>query len=247
MRIIPVLDVKGGQGVRAIGGQRERYQPIQSTLCPSSDPLDIARAYRDQLGFEELYLADLDAIAGSVPAWDFYRELMRLGVRLWVDAGVRDAKTLAALQDAGVGQIILALETLPGPRSVEQILASVPPEDVTFSLDLRSGVPLARRDGWGHLDADGVARAVIGFGIQRLLLLDLTRVGMRRGPGTEALAKRIHQEHPAVELYLGGGINDLDELRELTECGVRGVLIGSAFHDGRIGPADLSQWNATRR
>ncbi len=247
MRIIPVLDVKGGQAVRAIGGQRERYQPIQSILCASSRPLDIAQAYRDQLGLEELYLADLDAIAGSVPGCGLYRELMELGVRLWVDAGVRDAKTVASLKDSGVHQIILALETLPGPHSIEQILASTCPEDAIFSLDLSSGVPLARREGWGDLDAEGVAGSIIRLGIQRLLLLDLTRVGMRSGPGTEALAMRIHREHPAVELYLGGGIDHLDELQQLTECGVRGVLIGSAFHDGRIGVDELIRWNATRR
>ena len=49
-RVIPVLDVKDGLAVHAVGGQRSHYRPVRSLLHPSADPLDLARAYRDILG-----------------------------------------------------------------------------------------------------------------------------------------------------------------------------------------------------
>jgi hypothetical protein len=67
MRIIPVMDLMAGQVVRGIAGRRAEYRPLVSPLCGSSAPLEVARAFRG-LGFSEMYLADLDAIAGATPA-----------------------------------------------------------------------------------------------------------------------------------------------------------------------------------
>jgi len=45
MRIIPVIDLMHGQVVRGIAGQRHTYQPIQSRLVASADPMAVARAF----------------------------------------------------------------------------------------------------------------------------------------------------------------------------------------------------------
>src|SRR5262249_5179641 len=67
LRIIPVLDLKGGLAVHAIGGNRDHYRPLRTPLHADSQPLGVARGFRDVLHFRELYLADLDAIAGDTP------------------------------------------------------------------------------------------------------------------------------------------------------------------------------------
>ena len=41
MRILPVLDLKGGQVVRGLAGRRQEYQPIRSRLTPSCQPLAV--------------------------------------------------------------------------------------------------------------------------------------------------------------------------------------------------------------
>src|SRR5207253_1947746 len=64
MRILPVLDLQNGVVVRGLAGRRAEYRPVVSRLTTSHQPLDIAQAFRDIFGFEHLYLADLDAIAG---------------------------------------------------------------------------------------------------------------------------------------------------------------------------------------
>jgi phosphoribosylformimino-5-aminoimidazole carboxamide ribotide isomerase len=43
MRIIPVVDLQNGVVVRAVKGERERYLPLESALCRSSDPVRVAR------------------------------------------------------------------------------------------------------------------------------------------------------------------------------------------------------------
>src|SRR5438046_4078339 len=97
MRIIPVLDLKGGVVVRGVAGRREEYRPIVSRLVASAAPIAVARAFRDRLGLTELYLADLDAIAGASPAWTTYKEIQAIGCQVWVDAGVRNAADALAV------------------------------------------------------------------------------------------------------------------------------------------------------
>ena len=92
MVILPVLDVMGGRVVRGVAGRRERYRPVVSTLTASSEPSAVAAAFACTFGFNELYVADLDAIGGAAPARDLYARLRADGFRLWVDAGVRQAQ-----------------------------------------------------------------------------------------------------------------------------------------------------------
>ena len=66
MRVVPVIDLKDGTAVHAVRGERERYRPVRSALArEDGDPLALARAFRSTLGLDELYVADLDAIAGE--------------------------------------------------------------------------------------------------------------------------------------------------------------------------------------
>ena len=64
MKIIPVIDVLNGIAVHGIQGERKQYKPLKSLLCRSFKPTEIAYAF-ELLGFDSLYLADLDAILGK--------------------------------------------------------------------------------------------------------------------------------------------------------------------------------------
>jgi phosphoribosylformimino-5-aminoimidazole carboxamide ribotide isomerase len=243
IRVIPVLDLKGGRAVRAIGGDREHYRPLRTRLHADSDPLGVARGFRDVLNLRELYLADLDAIAGKAPDLALYKAVRALGLDLWVDAGIRDRSMLAPLLDASVSTIVAGLETVRGPAALAGIVSTVAPERLVFSLDLRGGHPVidGAREEWGTTDPFPLARSVIAIGIRRLLLLDLARVGTGRGTGTLPLLARLAAVEPDLEITLGGGIADRDELRALARAGVHAVLIGSALHDGRIDASDLAE------
>lgn len=67
MRIIPVLDLKGGEVVRAEKGQRDSYKPIVTPLSASTDAVSVAIGLRTLFPFRAFYIADLDAIEGRAP------------------------------------------------------------------------------------------------------------------------------------------------------------------------------------
>jgi phosphoribosylformimino-5-aminoimidazole carboxamide ribotide isomerase len=240
IRVIPVLDVQSGTAVHAVGGNRAHYGPLVSRLHAGTNPISLASALQTTFGFRELYLADLDAIAGRAPDVALYGQLHVLGLALWVDAGVRDASMLPALRDPTVHTIIVGLESVRGATALAEVISAVGPERVLFSVDLRDGRPIvAQGADWGTADARTIAEKGVALGVRRLLLLDLARVGRGRGVGTLPLLRRLHAAHLEVELAVGGGIARASDLPALADAGASAALIGSALHDGRIQRDDL--------
>jgi phosphoribosylformimino-5-aminoimidazole carboxamide ribotide isomerase len=243
MRVIPVLDLMRGTVVRGVGGRRHEYRPIVSRLTTSPDPLDMARAFREQFGLGELYVADLDAIAGAEPAAALYDVLRHEGFVLWVDAGLGDATEARALADTGVEGIVMGLETVRGPDELARAAADVGAR-VVLSLDLKGGEPMGNCAAWRQADARGIAAEAVQCGVRRLLVLDLLRVGERGGLGTEDLCRTLAADHPQVELAAGGGVRDVADLRRLRDCGVTAALVASALHDGALLRPDLDALRA---
>jgi phosphoribosylformimino-5-aminoimidazole carboxamide ribotide isomerase len=233
MRILPVLDLMKGLVVRAQGGRRKEYRPLVSKLIRSSHPLDVAQAYRFHFGLKELYVADLDAIAGRPPALEIYASLRRRGFRLWLEAGIKELPNAQPLADAGIETIIAGLETLTGPDVLEKLCKKYSPARIVFSLDMKKGQPFGQAETWGDEPID-IARRVLACGIQRLLVLDLARVGVGKGIGTEDLCRQIAKEYPKVELSAGGGVRGPEDLVTLKKTGVKVALVASALHDCRL-------------
>ncbi len=238
MRILPVLDVMGGEVVRGVGGRRHTYRPIVSRLTASSRPVEVARSLQAHFGRDEFYLADLDALSGGEPAWSIYAALRGQGFRLWVDAGVRQVTDACQLADFGIENIVVGLETVAGPNELAVVVGSLG-ERIVFSLDLRQGEPLGDRGAWAERDAWGIAEQAVRLGVRRLLVLDLARVGLDGGIGTRELCERLCATFPKVEVAAGGGVRGREDLEELRACGVATALVASALHDGRLSRADL--------
>src|SRR5262245_44711529 len=143
-RIIPVMDIRGGVVVRAIAGRREEYKPLVSRLTDSTDPLVVAEALRRATGTDELYLADLGAIASGKPELEVYRCLAESGRRLIVDAGVRSDGAVETLFGLGVHTAVLALETLVHPVDLKYLVGRFGTQRIAFSVDLKEGAPIHR-------------------------------------------------------------------------------------------------------
>lgn len=238
MNIIPVMDLMGGVVVRGVGGRRHEYRPISSSLATNADPMVIARAFRQRFGLQEIYLADLDAIAGQPPALRLYEKLADDGFRLWVDAGLREVSPAQDLIDHGVWQVVAGLETLPDPQILCDLVHSLPRAKVVFSLDLKQGKPLRGGPGW-EKEPMSIARQAIGAGVRRLIILDLAHVGGGAGTGTEKWCAELIPLWPDVEFTVGGGIRGPQDLRRLHKLHVHHVLVASALHDGLLRREDF--------
>ena len=177
MQIIPVMDLQRGQVVRALGGDRERYRPIDSALCGTSDPLPVARRLCEHCATDILYAADLDALQGFAVQQALLSELLarQPSLSLWLDAGFRDADAVLALRAAMGPQgqrlrPVFGSESLRSLDDLRRIRTELP--DAVLSLDSRQGQPI---------DPAGVWKAPSLWPAQ-VIAMGLERVGSQRGP-----------------------------------------------------------------
>ncbi|MGZ8634167.1 MAG: HisA/HisF-related TIM barrel protein, partial [Solirubrobacteraceae bacterium] len=214
MRVVGVIDLKGGTAVHAVRGERERYRPVRSVIAgDDGDAPALARGFRAELGLDELYVADLDAIVGEGENSATIGALAR-EARVMVDAGVSEPARAQALLDLGAHRVIVGTETLSGPDALDRLLAELPDGTLVLSVDLRDGRVLSPDPQLAGLPAlDAVAR-LHRAGLREAIVLDLARVGSGAGPDVAVIAE-IHGAFADLELLAGGGVRTVDDLREL--------------------------------
>ena len=238
MRIIPVVDLMSGNVVRGVAGRRHEYRPIRSRLAADARPRTVAQALVGQFGFREVYVADLDAIGSHPPGWNLYRQISDAGLRLLIDAGITDlnrAIELSQFEPAPEG-IIIGLESLSGPELLSEVVQIIEPRRLLFSLDLKLGKPITNSAAWVGQTTAQIAATAIELGVERFIVLDLARVGMGDGVGTEPICRHLKATCGKLQIIAGGGVRSIDDIRSLAAAGCDAALVASALHDGRITP-----------
>jgi phosphoribosylformimino-5-aminoimidazole carboxamide ribotide isomerase len=244
MRIIPVIDLLDGRVVHAIKGERQNYRPVKSVLCDSADPIAIAQAFRNQLGLHEIYIADLDAIQGA--GRNNHKETIALLARqermdILLDAGVCDIEQALAWLNLGVRKIIIGSETLCERDSLYKIPTAIAPDRLVFSLDLHAGKILSQCSALSAMKPMEALKHLHSAGWSEVILLDLNRVGSETGVDSR-FAAGAQSASPDLQLLIGGGISNPEQLIELQAKGFAGVLVATAFHRGIIGAMHISKF-----
>ena len=243
MLVIGVLDLLGGRAVHAVAGVRDRYQPVRPIAGAFDTPGDshaLARFYIDRCGVDAIYVADLDAIQGGTPQIALLSSLCELEATVAVDAGVTTVDAARHLLTAGAATIIVGLETLASFDDLTAICAALGTDRMVFSLDFRNGRALAS----GSLGDDRpemLTMQAVRAGVERLIAIDLARVGIGAGLDLEVIGRVRAAAPPHVMLMAGGGVRDWKDLERLAAAGCDGALVASALQDGRLSAQDVAR------
>jgi phosphoribosylformimino-5-aminoimidazole carboxamide ribotide isomerase len=237
MRVIPVIDLKGGVAVHAVRGERERYRPVRSRIAAGSDPVALSRAVRERFGLDELYVADLDAIMDGGGSPHVVTALARDG-DVMLDAGAATAPAVAGLLELGVARVVIGTESLPGVAAFRRLATELPDAPLVLSLDLRGGQVLSPDPALAGLGAADALARLADAGAREAIVLDLALVGSGAGPAV-ALLGELRARVPGVELLAGGGVRHAGDLRALADAGAAGALVATALHGGAIEAGEL--------
>ena len=136
MDIIPVIDLKDGQVVRARMGQRDLYRPIETPLSRTSDPVDVTRGLLSVFPFPTLYVADLDAIERTGNNDGVLARLSAIfpQLALWVDNGLADAAAAQRFLASTQAYLVLGSEAQHDGSLVENLKYD---GRIILSLDFR--------------------------------------------------------------------------------------------------------------
>lgn len=229
MDFIPVIDLKEGQVVQAIAGQRDHYQPIRSQLFSGANPFTALEAILSQGFFSTVYIADLDRLMGMGSHQSLIQALISgfPKVRFWVDAGGPDP-----VQSKGSSNLtpVIGTESLVDGRLPE---SSGPPDDWILSLDFMGGQlmgsakVLSQPQNWP----------------KNVILMSLDAVGRGLGPDLDRF-RTLQQVNTRPRYFLAGGVRNRTDVLQARAAGAAGILLASALHSGDLSAETLSEFGA---
>jgi HisA/HisF family protein len=231
LHVIPVIDLKCGTVVRAVGGDRANYQPIDTPLAPGShDPVDVvAGLLAFCAGFDRLYVADLDGIEGRGRDLETIRRISETfpRLRLLVDDGSATVSDVAEFANCPSVTPVIGSETLGSLADLAGITDRLR-GGFALSLDWR---------GTHRLGPDALFEDATFWPVT-LIVMTLDRVGRREGPALDRL-KSVKDIAGDREVLAAGGVRDINDLWLLHRQGC-GALIASCLHDGALSRGDLA-------
>lgn len=227
LRIIPVLDLKGGLVVRARAGHRDEYNPIETPLAVGSDPVAVAEGLRSLYPFDAFYCADLDSIERRAPNAGAITRLSEMSdaPTIWLDAGFDRGRDIeAALSNPRI-QVVLGTESQSDASLLSQFVEN---PRLILSLDFFTDGYRGPRE---LLERDALWP-------QTIIVMTLARVGVSAGPDFDRLGE-IKARAGARKIIAAGGVRDSADIEMLSAMGIDGVLVATALHDGRLAPSKL--------
>src|SRR3989337_1126940 len=233
MKIIPAIDIKGGQCVRLYQGQMD-----QETVY-SDNPLEVARRL-EEAGAEMLHVVDLDgAVEGAPVNSDIICQIISsLKIPVQVGGGIRETADAGKYLDTGAARVVLGTAAV-NYKGLIHFLAETFPGKIVLSLDASEGMVAIR--GWlevTDMSAVDVARRFDESGVSAIVFTDIQRDGTLAGPNIESI--KTLSKNVKIPVIASGGVSDMRDIEELltiTDPELEGVIVGKAIYSGAI---DLS-------
>jgi phosphoribosylformimino-5-aminoimidazole carboxamide ribotide isomerase len=235
LQIIPVIDLKSGLVVHAKHGQRATYQPIQSVLSVSSDVLSVVEGLLKLYPFRTIYIADIDAITNTGNHFEQIELLSGLYPQItwWVDNGVRNVNARILYVPQANIRVVFGSELVHHLQDYRAM---------SYAYESRHVLSLDKLD-----DTELGAAVLHNTGLywpNDTICMTLNNVGSNTGPDIARLQAlqqlNLARKKPA-NLFAAGGVRNMEDLIQLKQLGVAGVLVASALHNGSIKSADIVQ------
>lgn len=236
MKIIPAIDIIEGKCVRLTQGDYAQKKVY------NENPVDVAISFEEE-GLKYLHLVDLDgAKAGKVINWDTVKAVTSK-TKLIVDfgGGIKTETEIQKLLDLGVAQVNLGSVAVKQPGLVQQWLKKFGPEKIILSADVKDEI--VQISGWQEktsLTINSFVSDYQKYGIQFVTCTDISTDGMLTGPNV-TLYKKLVSLFPTIKWIASGGVSSMEDVYELKNIGMNGVIIGKAIYENKINLKDLNQ------
>lgn len=233
MKVFPAIDLKDGHCVRLERGDMTRATAFYD------DPTEPAVRFR-RAGFTHLHVVDLDgAIAGKpVNAAAVEALLVATDAAIQLGGGLRDMATIEHWLEKGVARVVLGTAALRDPELVKTACRAFPAR-VAVGIDTREG--RVAIDGWvreSEVEGHELAARFADAGVAALIHTDIARDGV--GLGVNIAASAALAESVPIPVIASGGVAGMDDIDHALEAeNIAGLVIGRAFYDGRLDPADV--------
>lgn len=225
MNLIPVIDYKQGNVVLAKRGMREKYEPVNSLLCSSSDIHHVIETILALARFKTIYIADLDCIENQHTNISLWSSICNSypSIEFWIDLGTSCAKWPSYMHNTPNARPVLGSESFQVMYDLEDHIKRLRRYRPIISIDIKEEIILGPKDLFASLTTWS----------SDIIVLSLTHVGSNNGPNTHAISL-VKSSIKNARLHYGGGIRNKKDIEQIKQLNIDGILIASSIHNGEI-------------
>ncbi len=226
MKLLPAIDIYDKKAVRL-------YKGDYNQMTVYGDPVEIAKQFASK-GAEYIHLVDLEgAKVGESSNKEIIKRIVReSGLPCEIGGGIRDMETVDEYISAGIDRVILGTAAVSDKDFLKSAIAKYGSK-IAVGVDAREGIVAIK--GWTEqsgISALDFIGEMLDLGIENIICTDIAKDGALSGTNTE-LYRTILSKYK-LNLIASGGVTDLNDIRDLYECGVYGAILGKALYNGNI-------------
>ena len=211
MDIIPVLDILNNKVVKAVKGDRTKYEPINTKLYNSIEPIEIINQLSKRYSPHIIYIADLDAISSNNVNHDLFNRILSVFPKIvfWIDTGMNNINLIKKYKNY--------IPIFCSENSKGFDLVSSKKQNYICSLDFNNCF-LGAKPIYKHKR----------YLPDKIIIMDLLQVGSENKLNYK-IAKRFIK-NDKKDYYIAGGIKKVLDIKKARKIGAKGVLISSILH-----------------
>ena len=156
-------------------------------------------------------------------------------IPIQLGGGIRNLNTVESFLNSGVDSIIIGTAAVTHPEFLKEACREFPGQ-IIVGLDAKDGDVAI--NGWAKLTGHNVidlARKFEEYGAESIIYTDIGRDGMLGGVNIDATVRL--SESLSVPVVASGGVSnlkDIENLCEVSNIGIRGVITGRAIYEGSL-------------
>lgn len=242
MDIIMAIDLKNKCVVHGIMGEREKYKSATSYLFNKPTLSNVIKETNEELGINKFYVADLDAIEGCGNNINEIENIIsrHKNIEVYLDSGISNRSKAEYYLRKGISKVIIGTETLTSLEDLFEIVQNIPKYKIIVSIDTIDGKMLSKCTSIKSMDVIEVISTIKNMGIKNIILLDIKKVGTESGYKKEQFNK-IQQCSNNMNIFIGGGIRNIDDVIYFKEQSINGVIVATAIYNGKINRDNIKQ------
>lgn len=227
MRIYPAVDIKDGKCVRLFKGS------FSDVTVYGDDPVETAKKW-EALGGEYLHVVDLDgALLGHGANAKIIEDICRnVNIPVQTGGGIRTMRDVEDKLGCGVSRVIIGTSAVKDPEFVKRA-ADKYADRIAVGIDAKDS--MVAIEGWENVseyNAIDFAKKMESLGIKAFIYTDISTDGTLGGPN--AAAMREMASAVGADVIASGGVGNVQHIKELSDTGVEGVIVGKALYAGTV-------------
>ena len=229
--IYPAIDLRFGQVVRLKQGKADQ----QTTY--NGYPLLVAEEWQSQ-GAEWLHVVNLNGAFGentaeNETAIQQIAAKYQTAMKIQLGGGLRTIEQIKKAFEMGASRVVLGTAIIENPDFGVEVLQTFGGEKIAFGFDAVDGELMVR--GWeagSGLSMFDLAQKLADAGGKTIIYTNIKKDGMQTGVDWQNAKKLSTQS--GMDVIASGGVATLDDISNVKQAGLAGVIIGRALYEGNF-------------